>query len=168
MWERLPTETDLAWSAFVVYRDMGPKRNLTKTAGELGKHVQSVSLWNMKHRWAERARAYDASIGEEVRQQLIAERYLIAKEHIDELRAMRAIGMEALGMVDPYKLAQDPNAARLFVTEPQKAERQLLGLEKAEEQQSGGVVVILDSSVVPGPTTTPRDLRSDATVIDAE
>lgn len=72
-WERQPGETDAAWRAFVVYRDLGPDRTLLEayrqryckeTATNPAGHV---TAWASAHRWVNRARSYDAYIERQAR-----------------------------------------------------------------------------------------------------
>lgn len=60
IWERLKNETDPAWEAFVLYRDMGVQRTRKAVGKHLGKHVQGLQLWASEFKWVERARAWDA------------------------------------------------------------------------------------------------------------
>lgn len=64
-WEQRPDESGRAYAAFVVYRDMGAKRNVPDayrqgTGRPQAKQASGVwNGWAKKYRWAERARAYD-------------------------------------------------------------------------------------------------------------
>lgn len=58
-WARREGETEPAFEAFRVYRDMGASRNQIAVAEVLGKSQQLLSRWSAKHEWVERARAYD-------------------------------------------------------------------------------------------------------------
>lgn len=69
-WLRLPNETDKAWLAFEVYRNLPPfgevdeRRSLVNAARILGyKDDQMVTRWSGKYSWVDRVRAYDASLG---------------------------------------------------------------------------------------------------------
>ena len=64
LWERRDIETDPAWAAFVVYRDMGPQRSTAKTARSLGKSKTQMDQWSSKHGWVARVHAYDMHLDE--------------------------------------------------------------------------------------------------------
>jgi hypothetical protein len=60
LFSRQERETDKAWAAFVVYRDLGPEeRTRAKVAEQLGKSARWIEIWSRRWNWTERARAYD-------------------------------------------------------------------------------------------------------------
>jgi hypothetical protein len=68
-WERQADESDRAFAAFVVYRDLGGRRSLDEVCRRLYPRSQTgrkraatgrVQLWSTRHRWVARARAWDA------------------------------------------------------------------------------------------------------------
>lgn len=58
-WERNDKETDPAWEAFQIYRDMETKRTLGKVARQLGKSAKLIEKWSRTHNWRERCKAWD-------------------------------------------------------------------------------------------------------------
>lgn len=63
LWELQPGETDLAFRAFVVYRDLGGTRTLAQTTAIIGKpkdYAWQVEQWSAKHHWVQRVRAWDS------------------------------------------------------------------------------------------------------------
>ncbi len=84
-WERRQDESDKAFQAFQVYRDLGPKRSYRSVAQRLGKAGSLVSRWSSRHQWVSRSAAFDAE----------ADRVRVG-EMLDEARNMgRSHGMEA-------------------------------------------------------------------------
>jgi hypothetical protein len=61
LWEKIPRESFKAWAAFVMFRDLGPERNLPKTVEALnGKPgLSMIETWSAKNHWFARAEAYD-------------------------------------------------------------------------------------------------------------
>lgn len=59
-WEMQPGETSKAFAAFCAYRDMGPERSLPKVCQMSARSLPNVKRWSERHRWVERAAAYDA------------------------------------------------------------------------------------------------------------
>lgn len=55
-WERLDGESARAYAAFRAFRDYGPARSL----GALPGAARSLRDWSRRHRWRERAEAWDA------------------------------------------------------------------------------------------------------------
>lgn len=58
-WERQEGETPKQFEAFVVYRDMGEERSLSKVAQQLSKTKQLLSRWSSANNWVERCNAWD-------------------------------------------------------------------------------------------------------------
>ncbi|MEQ9263999.1 MAG: hypothetical protein RLN81_02170 [Balneolaceae bacterium] len=61
-WAHLSQESDLAFKAFTIYRDLGGNRSLTKTAKELGKkkhYTSQLEKWSKKYEWVRRTLLYD-------------------------------------------------------------------------------------------------------------
>lgn len=58
-WDRTDKESEEAWEAFVVYRDMGARRSLPLVAEACGKSASLMQGWSAKHDWPNRARGYD-------------------------------------------------------------------------------------------------------------
>lgn len=66
-WERLPTESNVAWQAFVTYRDLGIERTIPKAASILGKSSRLLSRWSAKYDWVQRTRDWDSFLDEQRR-----------------------------------------------------------------------------------------------------
>jgi len=59
-WNRLPSESAVAFAAFRMYRDMNPvHRSLRRVAQRLGRHLSLVERWSSRHAWVQRTRARD-------------------------------------------------------------------------------------------------------------
>jgi hypothetical protein len=59
-WERLPGETNKAFNAFCIYRDLRQNRSFTKAQIQLGKKSKSyIAHWSKKYNWIERVKAFD-------------------------------------------------------------------------------------------------------------
>lgn len=67
VWEQQPKESDPAYAAFSIYRDMGKNRTIAAVVRECGKNRSLIDRWHKGHNWAARCRAYDNSIDEEAR-----------------------------------------------------------------------------------------------------
>ena len=85
VWDRLPTETDKSYAAFLDYRDMGARRSVREAArrhhikalsdGEIhGQENTTVSnwlAWSSKHKWVSRAIAREGWITRASDEQII-------------------------------------------------------------------------------------------------
>lgn len=58
-WERQQEETEKAFRAFAVYRDLGLVRTLTKASTEIGTCRNQIAEWSAKYGWKDRTRAFD-------------------------------------------------------------------------------------------------------------
>lgn len=59
-WDRIPEESDPAWEAFVIYRDLGPgERTLAKVAKELRKSATLIERWSQRWDWPRRSGLWD-------------------------------------------------------------------------------------------------------------
>ncbi len=64
-WDKWPDETDLAYSYFVSYMEMGPERSLSKVVQKHNKKAHyktQLGKWSAKHNWVERASEYDKHV----------------------------------------------------------------------------------------------------------
>lgn len=80
-WDCQPGETSRAYEAFVTYRDLGPSRNVQRTANELGKNYTTVHGWSQKWSWAERAAAWDSMPGRKTEEAYEAMAKRVAEQH---------------------------------------------------------------------------------------
>jgi hypothetical protein len=100
-WDRQPDETDKAWAAFVIYRDLGSIRTVARTTKELGKrNPQHVEDWSRKYGWRFRVEEYDRDQDRKAREE--AERIRLAeverqtKEMLTVTRSMWVLAGEGL------------------------------------------------------------------------
>jgi hypothetical protein len=66
MWEQQPGETDTAYAAFKIYRDLpaiGENKRSMANVQSIVKHktVRTIADWSSKYSWVERVRVYDAT-----------------------------------------------------------------------------------------------------------
>lgn len=62
LWDRQPSESAPAYEAARMYFDMGAARSCDAVARQCSKHVSLMLRWSQRHRWTERAAAYDAML----------------------------------------------------------------------------------------------------------
>ncbi len=130
-WEQHEDETGTAYTAFVVYRDMGPRRRKTEVYRVIYDHPEVrqppgwFMQWTYKNKWDERARAWDAEkdrVRREVLLKDVEKRQLL---HIRQARAVQAKGIEVFARTDAADIL--PSVALKMVVEGQKLERLALG-----------------------------------------
>lgn len=101
-YERRKDETDPAWAAFVLYRDAGLDRSLTRVSQDAGKDRSLMEKWSSRHEWRKRVVAYDM---EADRRKRIGD--LKGVEDMRRRHTRAAIALQDLGLAELTKLAKD-------------------------------------------------------------
>lgn len=142
-WDRTDKESEEAWEAFVIYRDLGTKRSLRLVAETLKKSEGLMGGWSSKHDWPNRARGYDRWQDQQMQvawtkdmRSMVEEtnslgRELVRRAHIrlgaipeneaipyDVLRSAEIaakIQREGMGTIKPDKSAPDESGAKVDV-----------------------------------------------------
>jgi hypothetical protein len=120
-WERQPEESDPAYEAFSVYRDMpltpyrdggqelpGRPRSNREVARRLHKGRSLIDRWGSRHAWVERCRVYDADLD---RERLSAQRHAAVaavRQHAQlAAAAVGSIGLPLRALSKPQQLYGD-------------------------------------------------------------
>lgn len=110
IYEKLESETQKAYEAFCVYRDMGISRSLERVIQEGGRSSTIVQKWSSLHNWVERVNAYDL-VQEAIARQILEEENREAyrqklrkyrQENEDIGNAFRATGVAMLKEVREF------------------------------------------------------------------
>src|SRR5690606_33909516 len=102
LWTRQKGETEAAWQAFVVYRDMNWRektpmlRSCSKVAKELGKSVTLIDRWSQRCDWKDRALAFDRYMDEQITDQNIWRIKEMKKRQAEYGRTMIETGMNKI------------------------------------------------------------------------
>lgn len=122
-WERQDGETDKAYAAFCIYRDLPPnERSLRAAAAKFyGKDKEKLrrppatfEKWSTRWRWVERARAWDEEqdrLAREAQLQAIKE---MRERHAEQARYLQAKGIQALRDLAAGKISAG-DAIRLII-----------------------------------------------------
>lgn len=81
-WERQPGESEQAYEAFALYRDLGPKRSNQEVGIQLSKSRQLISRWKSNYNWDERVRAYDNELQKEMHREAVKNLKDMTNRHI--------------------------------------------------------------------------------------
>lgn len=98
-WDRRPDETDAAWKAFCVYRDLGDERSIAKALEATGRkpgNSRNWERWSSQYDWTERARAWDDSIIDRIRKDREKELIAMRKRHIEAGQAMQSVAARSM------------------------------------------------------------------------
>lgn len=133
IWERQPGETDKAYAAFRLYRDMNPStRSITAARQQSGKTSdRQWEEWSGKYAWVERAAAYDAwsdTIRRDERERGFREeerlRFQRRRELVETELNIAKTAMERVtqGLQGPMwrKRVTDPESGSVTIIEPTK------------------------------------------------
>ena len=141
-WEGQTRERSKAYEHFCLYRDMGPERSLAKMAaiGNVSVSLRQLEYWSSKHRWVERAAAYDADFDRRRRAKLEKERQDMAERHAKMAVLGQGTVVEAFRRIKPEDLT--PSQAVQWFDTLVKIERLSRGeptdIQKAEHSGPGG------------------------------
>lgn len=96
-WDRRDNESAKAFSAFEIYRAMGPnERSLDAVSQKLAKSTDLLKRWSSRHEWVKRVTAFDDSVAKVAAEKEHAKRV----KELDEMRERhRAIGRLAIARV---------------------------------------------------------------------
>lgn len=104
-WERQKGESQRAYEAFAIYRDMGPSRSLAKVAKKLGKAISLIERWSRKWNWVERAALYDDELDRQYRAEQEEERKKMAERHAKQAMMIQNKIVQRLQTLDPNQLS---------------------------------------------------------------
>lgn len=163
-WEVQPSETERAYNAFCVYRDLGPRRTLVKTARiyyDLGENadvpgtspkLRQIKTWSATYGWVGRAHAWDIHVDEEARLDQI--------EAVKEMRKRHA----AVANMTLGKAAERLRTAPTETLSIADAARLLDLAVKVERMARGEPDRV---SQVQGPDGSPIQVQVDQTTVEA-
>ena len=95
-WERQKGESEQAFEAFRMFRELGLKRSVGDVSKRLTKSRQLMSRWKTTWNWDERARAYDNELEKEARKEAVKNLKDMTKRHIQISVQLQAKALEAL------------------------------------------------------------------------
>ena len=98
-WERQEGESEKAFEAFAIYKDMGANRSIQMVGQKLGKSRVLIERWSSRWNWVERARAYDNVLEKEAEAAAIKERKEMLKRHVGISMQLQKKALEALQLL---------------------------------------------------------------------
>lgn len=150
-WERQPGESDKAFEAFCIYRDMGSERTLQKVGQGLNKSTTLMSRWSSENNWVERVQAWEDEQDRILRQEQIKDIKKMRQRHADLAMEMLSKALEGIQYLDPEELGA-AGISRL-VEVASKLEQKSRGdttdaveMREAEEKQPSPVMFYLPSN----------------------
>jgi hypothetical protein len=110
-WEQYPDESSEAFTAFCIYRDMGPSRSIDKVALALNPEREHeggrraaygrLFVWSSRYRWVSRARGYDLEQVRIEKEVWESERRELARKRLHVSHLMLDMVTERLNGIQP-------------------------------------------------------------------
>lgn len=104
-WERQQGESEKAYEAFALYRDMGSERSLRAVTEQLNKSLTLIARWSSKWNWPERVRQYDNSLEQEAYKKAVKGVAEMQTRHIKTAVLMQKKAVEALDKLNIAELS---------------------------------------------------------------
>ncbi len=101
-YEKREDESDPAFAAFAVYRDMGAERSHVAVAAKVGKNAGLMSRWATMHQWRKRVHAYDREMD---RREQVGK--LKGVEDMRRRQTRIALELQELGAIELKKMLVD-------------------------------------------------------------
>ena len=95
-WERQPGESEQAFEAFKIYRDLGVRRSNAEVCKQLSKSRQLISRWKSKYEWDDRVRAYDNDLEKQQHAEAVKNLKDMTGRHIKLAMSLQRKALEAL------------------------------------------------------------------------
>jgi hypothetical protein len=151
-WERQPGEPPKAWKAFVIFRDMGDERGVYQVRDKAGfvANYKVLMRWADKHRWVERAAAYDRMIDRKRQRAHIEEVEAMARRQVQTGQVLQDVGLsyvkEQLDTKEKREKSMNANGALRFIDKGIDLEREGLGLDDKSATAAGDATpTVLDA-----------------------
>ena len=104
-WERQPKESEQAYEAFAIYRDLGLKRSNHEVCEKLSKSRQLISKWKSAYNWDERARAWDNELQKEAHREAVKNLKDMTNRHVRISIQLQNKALEALSKLEPKDMS---------------------------------------------------------------
>lgn len=121
LWERQDGESEKAFEAFVIYRDMGLERTVSAVVKRLEKSRNLLDRWKDRWDWETRAAAYDNYLDREAQKAAIREYKKMNQRHIETAKLLQSKALESLQNVEQGSLS--PKYILDFLTKAIELER---------------------------------------------
>lgn len=130
LWERQKGESAQAYEAFVIYRDLGLERSLSKVAQQLDKSRTLMGRWSGDWNWVERCRAWDNAKDAEARRAALQKYKDMNARHVKIALQLQQKALKAM-----EELPDDALSAKDIMTFIDKA----ISIEKMTRQDDAGI-----------------------------
>ena len=99
-WERQESDTDLSYGRFRTYLSMEPPRSRVEAAKALGLKKRTIDDMMHRHRWHDRALAYDERMAKAADRAAMSTAEDMQRRHMEAVHAMLRRGVHAITEAD--------------------------------------------------------------------
>lgn len=151
-WERQPRESDQAWEAFQIYRDLGVGRSISQVCEAVSKSRPLLTRWSAQWSWVHRAAEWDRHVDRQRQERVAREQIEMGERHARQAQAyLQALMQPAVAVLE--KVRDDPGFFRRMLEDPRTAPRVLELLARY-------------ASVMPSVANVERLARGEPTTIE--
>lgn len=100
LWERQENESNKAFQAFCIFRDLGAGRTLAAVAEKLRKSYDLIRRWSKNYFWQNRADAWDKMISEKAAEKAAEEYSKMLEVQINLGKMLQAKAAKAIQNID--------------------------------------------------------------------
>lgn len=104
-WDRQKGESEKAYEAFSIYRDMCEERTVSAVVKKLEKSRTLIDRWKKNYQWEERVRLYDNWLEKKARQKIVKNRQDMIDRHIQIAQNLQGKAMSALQNADSDRMS---------------------------------------------------------------
>lgn len=140
-WERQPGEPPRAYAAFEAFRQ---GRSMQEAAAAGRVHRNTATAWRSRWKWDDRLDAYEAEQDRLHRQEMRRQRRSSATRHLQQFRALQALGAQAMQQLDGQMTEVSADDAVKLVNAGVMGERKVLGAD-VEDAKTPQVTVNIDA-----------------------
>lgn len=136
-WERQPGETEKAYEAFLIFKNLGPGRTFKAVSDRLQKSYTLIRRWKERGNWESRAAEYDRE--NERKEQIATQkaRKKMIERHIKIGTSLQGKALQALEAISPEEMKpQDIERFLQFGTKLESESRAKQATKQAGEGQS--------------------------------
>jgi hypothetical protein len=137
IWERMTGES--TFGSFIVYRDLGPERNLRRVGRELGKSRQAIEKLSHRWNWVERALAYDDHLDRQALATVEKEYRRMALRHAKLGARLQGYGDKEIARMEDEGKELDADTARKLIATGTQLERESRELLKGDENPTAAL-----------------------------
>ena len=132
-WERQKGESEKAYEAFSVYRDMGAERTIVAVVKQLEKSRALLDRWKDRWEWKERVRLYDNYLEKQAREKAVKDRKAMVDRQVKIAMQVQKKALEALEQLSVE--AMTPKDIKEYIKMATDLERLNRSLEAAEKEK---------------------------------